>query len=185
MDRPWTKWLVAALAGLFALGLLSWTRPSTEPESRRPQPVSKRPARAPALPTSRPHPSPEPRPVPTRPIPTAQPAPAAAPTPAPLPIEARVAFNRSAWDALVAIQQDCLADWARESGTVAEMVVHARVVDGQLDQVHLRDLGELPQEVVSCAYDAAWSVDWYVDDALQGEVQLQRRVTAYPDQELQ
>ncbi|MFT4622953.1 MAG: hypothetical protein ACI8PZ_001609 [Myxococcota bacterium] len=171
------KWLPVLIA-LAAMSLAAWVfRPSTTPDPIAERTVTRpRPVPRPRV-ASRPVPLPPPPPV----VPVAPPPPPVHEPPEPLPIDARVALNRSAWDAMVEIRAACLLPHVQATGEDAEVVVHVRVLDGQVTDLKLRPLTDLPDDVVRCAHDTAWGADWHSDDTLEGEVLLQRKISVYPD----
>lgn len=172
----------AALGFVFlTIALVALLYQGGEPEPVEPAviPDVEVPAPVPAAPT--------PAPAPVRPKPAPPPAPAPEPEPerdrgATVPEDARMQYNYAVDDAIEEAKALCLQPWAnREAEGPVTLVMDAVVVDGELSEIALRGIQEVPGDVINCARDAAWNVDWPTFES-EGELRFQRSFTAAPEQ---
>lgn len=126
---------------------------------------------------------PEPSPRPARPTPReelAVAAPGNQPSAAtePVPADVRKEFNYAMRDAVKEARVQCVNPWLSklESPPPATFIMDAVVTDGELTDISLRGIGEIPTEVSDCARDAAWAVAWPSWDG-KGEVRFQETFT--------
>lgn len=86
------------------------------------------------------------------------------------------AFQRAGITAAGRAKEACLAPWAQEADTHVEVVMDAVVHDGVVADVQLRTLTELPQHVLDCVRDEAWSIEWPEAEDAPGQVRFQHTI---------
>ena len=170
---------IGAVAFVVAtLAIVSLLYQSTEPGDVEldidPAPEVGKIAPAPA-PASKPRTRVDPRPRDT-PVPASLARPN--PTTENVPPDVKQDYNYAMRDAVKEARIQCIAPYVDEVGMLepATMVMDAVVTDGELTDISLRSVGDMPKDVVDCARDAAWAIDWPSWDG-QGELRFQETFT--------
>ena len=171
--------VAVALTGLVALLVTAWmlfggaeeTPEAAPPAAEAPEPTPPaRQASAPAV-YHLPHPdlSEEELPPPRPPDPDAE----------PLSVPDRAAFNKAVNHGVRDAHAECVEPWLSGAplGPFVELVVNARVVDGDVIDLELRSIEELPADLVECVRDVLWERDWPSAD-VTGEVRFQEMLEA-------
>ena len=105
-----------------------------------------------------------------------EPAPRAVGTdPVQLELDERKAMQGSIDKAIRSARTQCFNAWLAtpEGDPNLELVLDAVVREGRVSEVTLRPLGDIPEEVVSCARDTAWTYEW-PELVTKGELRFQR-----------
>ena len=160
------------LAGLVVLALLVRAMQDPEVPQKVPDPVDAEPPR----PVQRVYPLPAPPPPPPEPVEDPVTAPVAQEA---VPRDAAVAFSNAANQVMGALRAECVNPWMEDGGPdEAEFALNALVVEGRVVEFELLTVLEaLPEDVVSCVRDVAWSHPW-PEVEMAGEVRFQRSMHA-------
>ena len=99
------------------------------------------------------------------------------PEPTPVSADTRQEYNYAMRDAIKEMRLQCFEPWIEEEpGPAATVVVDAVVTDGELTDIGIRGIGDVPDDVIECARDAGWAVDWPTFDG-QGDLRFQETMT--------
>ncbi len=165
--------LAVAMVVLALVAVMAWTlRPDTTPDPAPEHVLPETERRVRKV-----YPLPNPRPV--VPEPAAAPEPDVVPEPGPVPKEVSIEFAGATMNALAEVRVECVDPWLESDGPEeAEFALNAVVVDGAVADIELLTvIDDLPDDVVDCIRDVAWSTDW-PEVEMVGEVRYQRAVKA-------
>lgn len=120
-------------------------------------------------------PRPKPRP---RPEPEPEPDPEPAPVAEPVPPDVRTEYNYAMRDAVKEARVQCVEPYVADANLPqpATVIMDAVVTDGEVTDIAMRGIGDIPDDVIECARDAAWNVDWPTWEG-EGELRFQETFT--------
>jgi len=173
MKGRWVLGLILALALISVLGVFvarSFGRTAPDPVPMVP------PSSAPPAPHRTAYPLPAPPAESSAPPRTEDVAPI---DNEPIPRDVALAFSTSASRVMGQVRSECVDPWmAADDLDEVEFALNTLVVDGRVVDIELLTvLDALPEDVLACVRDVAWSNDW-PDVQMKGEVRFQRSLHA-------